>query len=87
MVSNYQQLLTVTGGEIDIAFYLVHSMEGATKGWRKFAQKDRTAAENFARAATENGVKRIIYLSWLVMEKMRVSQTLHFNNEKELLSL
>jgi hypothetical protein len=62
-------------------------MEGATKGWRKFAQKDRTAAENFARAATENDVKRIIYLSGLVMEKMKVSQTLHFNNEKELLSL
>jgi hypothetical protein len=40
-------------------------MEGATKGWRKFAQKDRTAAENFARAATENRVKRIIYLSGL----------------------
>ena len=39
------------------------SMEGSTKGWKKFAQKDRTAAENFARAATENGVKRIIYLS------------------------
>jgi hypothetical protein len=65
MVSNYQQPLNVTGGEIDIAFYLIHSMEGATKGWRKFAQKDRTAAENFARAATENRVKRIIYLSGL----------------------
>ena len=65
MVSNYQQLLTVTGGEIDIAFYLVHSMEGATKGWRKFAQKDRTAAENFARAATESGIKRIVCLSGL----------------------
>jgi len=64
-VSNYQQLLKVTGGEIDIASYLIHSMEGATKGWKKFAQKDRTAAENFARAATENRVKRIIYLSGL----------------------
>ena len=27
-VSNYQQLLKVTGREIDIAFYLIHSMEG-----------------------------------------------------------
>jgi len=62
-VSNYQQLLKVTGSKIDIAFHLMHSMEGSTKGWKKFAQKDRTAAENFARAATENGVKRIIYLS------------------------
>jgi uncharacterized protein YbjT (DUF2867 family) len=64
-VSNYQQLLTVTGGEIDIAFYLIHSMEGSTKGWKKFAQKDKISAENFARAAKENGVKRIIYLSGL----------------------
>ena len=31
-VSYYQQLLKVTDGEIDIAFYLIHSMEGATKG-------------------------------------------------------
>jgi nucleoside-diphosphate-sugar epimerase len=68
-VSNYQQLLKVTGSKIDIAFYLMHSMEGSTKGWKKFSQKDRTAAENFAKAATENGVKRIIYLSGLVMEK------------------
>ena len=86
-MSNYQQLLKVTGSKIDIAFYLMHSMEGSTKGWKKFSQKDRTAAENFAKAATENGVKRINYLSGLVMEKMKVSQTLHFNNEKELLSL
>jgi hypothetical protein len=83
-VSNYQQLLKVTGSKIDIAFYLMPSMEGSTKGWKKFAQKDRIAAENFAKAATENGVKRINYLSGLVMEKMKVSQTLHFNSEKEL---
>jgi hypothetical protein len=37
--------------------------------------KDRIAAENFAKAATENGVKRINYLSGLVMEKMKVSDS------------
>ena len=38
-VSNYQQPLKVTGGKIDIASYLIYSIEGATKGWKKFAQK------------------------------------------------
>ena len=49
--------------EIDIAYYLIHSMEGVSaKEWKKFAEKDRKAAENFAKAATECKVKRIIYL-------------------------
>jgi nucleoside-diphosphate-sugar epimerase len=30
-VSNSQQLLKVMGSEFDIAFYLIHSMEGSTK--------------------------------------------------------
>ena len=38
-VSNYQQLLKVTGSEIDIAFYLIHSMEGAIKGWKEICTK------------------------------------------------
>jgi uncharacterized protein YbjT (DUF2867 family) len=46
---------------IDSAYYLVHSM--AAKG--EFVDKDREAAENFARAAVESGVKRIIYLGGL----------------------
>jgi nucleoside-diphosphate-sugar epimerase len=35
-VSNSQQLLKVMGSEFDIAFYLIHSMEGSTKGWKEF---------------------------------------------------
>jgi len=50
-------------------FILYTQWKAATKGWRKFAQKDRTAAENFARAATENGVKRTIYLGGLIHGK------------------
>jgi uncharacterized protein YbjT (DUF2867 family) len=49
----------------DIAFYLIHSMEDSTKGWKEFAEKDRVSAENFARAASKSGVKRIVYLSGL----------------------
>ena len=46
---------------IDAAYYMVHSM--AAKG--DFADKDREAAENFARAALKTGVKRMIYLGGL----------------------
>jgi uncharacterized protein YbjT (DUF2867 family) len=42
------------------AYYLVHSMEAA--GDPDFAARDRRAAENFARAAAEAGVERIVYL-------------------------
>ena len=60
-VANYQELVKAMSG-VDVAFYLIHSMEGSSKEWKKFAERDRVAAENFARAATECGVKRIIYL-------------------------
>ncbi|MDX1683278.1 MAG: NAD(P)H-binding protein, partial [Phycisphaeraceae bacterium] len=46
---------------VDIAYYLVHSM-GAKGG---FEERDRIGAENFLAAATEAGVKRIIYLGGL----------------------
>ncbi|HKG40888.1 MAG TPA: NAD(P)H-binding protein [Nitrososphaeraceae archaeon] len=63
-VANYQQVVKAMSG-VDVAFYLIHSMEGSSKEWKKFAERDRVAAENFARAATECGVKRIIYLGGL----------------------
>jgi len=51
---------------IETAFYLVHSMGGRTLlENRKFAERDRSAALNFARAAADAGIKRIIYLGGL----------------------
>jgi len=47
------------------AYYLVHSMESGSNG---FADRDRIAAENFAAAATDAGVERIVYLGGLVPE-------------------
>ena len=44
------------------AYYLVHSMEAAAGNGDPFADRDRTAAEHFARAATGAGVERIVYL-------------------------
>jgi uncharacterized protein YbjT (DUF2867 family) len=44
----------------DTAYYLVHSMEEGSDGG--FSGRDRRAAENFARAAGDAGVERIVYL-------------------------
>lgn len=51
---------------IDVAYYLIHSMEGKSKDWKKFVEIDKKVAKNFADASTECGVKRIIYLGGLV---------------------
>lgn len=48
---------------VRVAYYLVHSM--GRGGDRDFAQRDARAAENFAKAASEAGVERIIYLGGL----------------------
>ncbi|GAA4094410.1 SDR family oxidoreductase [Nonomuraea soli] len=45
----------------EIAYYLVHSMAAGAS----FAERDRRAAETFARAAHEAGVRRIVYLGGL----------------------
>jgi uncharacterized protein YbjT (DUF2867 family) len=67
-VQDYSQLVKVMNG-VNIAFYLIHSMEGSSKEWKKFSQRDRLAAQNFAKAATECGVERIIYLGGLIHEE------------------
>ena len=73
--SKYSELVNAMTG-VDIAYYLIHSMEGSSKDWKKFADRDRIAASNFARAATECGVKRIIYLGGLVHENEEQSEKL-----------
>ena len=54
---------------VNIAFYFIHSMEGSSKEWKKFSQRDRLAPQNFAKATTECGVERIIYLGGLIHEE------------------
>jgi uncharacterized protein YbjT (DUF2867 family) len=65
--SKYVDLVNAMTG-VNVAFYLIHSMEGSSKNWKKFAERDRIAASNFSRAAIECGVERIIYLGGLVHE-------------------
>ncbi len=49
---------------IDVAYYLIHSMEPATDA--TFPQRERAAAERFAAAARAAGVARVVYLGGLV---------------------
>jgi len=50
---------------IDVAYYLIHSMETQT-GPASFAERERASARNFATAAGDAGVRRIVYLGGLV---------------------
>ena len=47
--------------EVDTAYYLVHSLGSPGR----FEDKDRLAARNFAAAASEAGIRRIVYLGGL----------------------
>ncbi len=49
---------------VDVAYFLIHSMEPSNDG--AFDHRERAAAENFARAAREAHVERIVYLGGLV---------------------
>lgn len=78
---NQNELETALDG-IEIAYYLVHSMEGDKNQWREFASRERIQAQNFLKAATKTGVKRIIYLGGLVNESLDLSP--HMKSRKEV---
>jgi len=56
---------------IDVAYYLIHSMSGRVEG---FELRDRQAAHNFAMAAKQCGVRRVIYLGGLWRHSLGASQ-------------
>jgi uncharacterized protein YbjT (DUF2867 family) len=51
--------------DVDVAYYLIHSMERPTTDRLSFPERERLAAENFAAAAVHAGVRRIVYLGGL----------------------
>jgi uncharacterized protein YbjT (DUF2867 family) len=55
-------MLATALADVDIAYYLVHSMAAG----KDFGRLDLEAADNFASAAAAAGVKRIVYLGGLV---------------------
>ncbi len=50
---------------VEVAYYLIHSMESTAVATLRFAQRERIAAANFADAARAAGVRRIVYLGGL----------------------
>jgi len=62
---------------IDVAYWLVHSMESGVD----FERADRLAADRFAAAAKQAGVKRIIYLGGLGNDDDRLSAHLRSRHE------
>ena len=67
------------GLDVDAAYYLVHSMRSGGD----FEERDRRAAENFAAAATDAGVDRVIYLGGLGEDRDRLSEHLRSRREVE----
>lgn len=62
---------------VDVAYWLVHSMEGGVD----FERADRLAAERFAAAAKTAGVRRIVYLGGLGADDDRLSPHLRSRHE------
>src|SRR5918999_754262 len=59
---------------VDVAYYLIHSMEGAAAG--AFADTELRSAEAFARAAAATGLRRVVYLGGLVPRDAPLSRHL-----------
>ena len=59
---------------VEVAYYLIHSMEGAANG--RFDSAERRAAEAFGRSAAGAGVRRVVYLGGLVPTDHAVSRHL-----------
>ncbi len=63
--------------DVDVAYWLVHSMESGVD----FERADRLAADRFAAAARAAGVKRVIYLGGLGADDDRLSAHLRSRHE------
>jgi uncharacterized protein YbjT (DUF2867 family) len=63
---------------VDVAYYLVHSLESAD-----FEKRDADAARSFAAAAADAGVERIVYLGGLGVDDGGLSKHLRSRREVE----
>ena len=59
---------------VDVAYYLIHSMEPSTDG--SFDARERQSADRFAHAAVAAGVRRIVYLGGFVPDTKAASMHL-----------
>ena len=76
-VHDAQSLMDAMHG-VDVAYYLVHSMEG---GDFDFEERDRDAARQFAEQAGRAGLKRLIFLGGLGDEASQLSAHLRSRQE------
>jgi uncharacterized protein YbjT (DUF2867 family) len=70
---------------IEVAYFLIHSMEGRTGGG--FEDSERAAALNFVEAAQHADVRRVIYLGGLVPQAVAPSRHLASRLEVERILL
>jgi uncharacterized protein YbjT (DUF2867 family) len=70
---------------IDVAYFLIHSMEGADRAG--FEARERAAAENFVAAAQRAGVRRVAYLGGIVPRRRTLSRHLRSRLEVEQILL
>ena len=80
-VFDVDQLKEAMNG-VEVAYYLLHSMEGSKEHWKEFASREKIQAQNFLKAATIAGVKRIIYLGGLVNDSLHLSP--HMKSRKDV---
>jgi uncharacterized protein YbjT (DUF2867 family) len=73
--------LTEALADVDVAFYLIHSMGRGSGAISEFAERDRLAATNFIGAASAAGVRRIVYLGGLGGEDPGSSEHLRSRHE------
>jgi len=69
---------------VQVAYYLIHSMERAGAGQGPFQERERLAAENFAAAAVDRGVQRIVYLGGLLGDSREQTRSRHLASRKEV---
>jgi uncharacterized protein YbjT (DUF2867 family) len=72
---------------VEVAYYLIHSMERPAGDSVPFDERDRIAARNFADAAAHAGVARIVYLGGLLPREGAASRHLASRDEVERILL
>ncbi len=70
--------LTAAMHDVDVAYYLVHSMSDDR---HDFTRSDRLAAERFGNAARNAGVDRIVFLGGLGVDEVKLSRHLRSRHE------
>ncbi len=79
---NDTSTLDVIPGDIDAAYYLVHSMSSSTTD---FTTMEATSALNFSEAVEKSGAKQIIYLSGIVNDDDLSHHLLSRKNVEDIL--